>query len=179
MQEPKLLQSLCLSNRKLDESLRVSWRSHQWKWLRRLSRERQAAAYGWLGWGWEGKNEILWISWWNCFIYFFKTMWNTHEMLFGREAKGEVVRKLLILSFFFFFFCRNFRGNSHFSVTISILCIKHAPFTYSNQTSVSFEMLPKTNSLRKKVAFIESVPSLLGFLKEVFCFHPLTMKKAV
>lgn len=100
-------------------------------------------------------------------------------MLFGREAKGEVGGEAPDPQLFFFFFCRNFRGNSHFSVTISILYIKHAPFTYSNQTSISFEMLPKNNSLRKKVAFIESVPSLLGFLKEVFCFHPLKMKKAV
>lgn len=102
-------------------------------------------------------------------------------MLFGREAKGEVGEEAPDPQLFFFFFCRNFRGNSHFSVTVSILCIKHAPFTYSNQTSISFEMLPKNNSLslHKKVAFIESVPSLLGFLKEVFSFHSLTMKKAV
>ena len=70
-------------------------------------------------------------------------------MLFGREAKGEVGEEAPDPQLFFFFFCRNFRGNSHLSVTISILCTKHAPFTYSNQTLVSFEMLPKNNSLRK------------------------------
>lgn len=113
-------------------------------------------------------------------LFIFLKLCEIHMKRYLEERpKESLVRKLLILSIFFFF-CRNFRGNSHFSVSVSIVCIKHAPFTYSNQTLIPFEVPPKNNFLSiKKVTFIESVPSLLGFLKEVFCFHPLKIKKAV
>lgn len=141
--------------RKLDESLRASWRSHQWTWLR-VSVES--------GWGdWAKKGRLLLMAGWGgaerarmrsggflggTTLFIFSKLSEIHiKCCLEERPKERLVRKLLILSFFFFFFCRNFRGNSHFSVSISILCIRHAPFTYSNQTSISFEILPKNNSL--------------------------------
>lgn len=122
-------------------------RSHQWTWLRRLSWGRRAAAYGWGG---AERARTRFGGFLGGTPLFLKTMWNTHWMLFGREAKGEVGAEAPDPQLFFFFFCRNLSGDSHFSVSTSILRIQHAPFTYSNQTSISFEMPPKNSSLSIK-----------------------------
>lgn len=56
------------------------------------------------------------------------------------RLKERLLRQLQVLSLFcLVVFCRNFRGNSHFSVFLSILYIKHTPFIYSNQTFISLE----------------------------------------